>query len=61
MINSPVSMRAMLADRAEKSNNVEWNSGMVKIEESACQIQEFHHYKIQLDEKTGFAEYKIEK
>lgn len=59
LINSPVSMRAMLADRTEKSNNVEWNSGMVEIEEGVCQIQKFYHYKIQLDEENGSAEYKI--
>jgi hypothetical protein len=61
LINSSVSMRAALANRTIKSGNAEWNSGMVKIEERGCSVKEFCHHKIQLDEESGFAEYKIEK
>ncbi len=61
LINSSVSMRAALANRTIKSGNAEWNSGMVKIEEKGCSVKEFCHHKIQLDEESGFAEYKIEK
>lgn len=60
-LNSSISMRVALADRTAKSGNAEWNSGVVKIEESGGFAGEFCHHKIQLDEESGFAEYKIER